>query len=261
MNNYDKRALDLALGAGCILLECGAEISRVEETICRIARYYGITDSSPFVLSSGIFLTAENGIKQMYAKVRHIPLNAVQLNKVDAVNQLSRGIEAGLFTLEEAEERLEAIKYLPGKRDITRILASGMGAGCFCYVIGGSLPDCAAAFGAGFLLYVFMVAIGRRKMRTSKLILNLIGAFLAVGFGMIFYKMGIGSDYGLISVGAIMPLLPGVSFVNSIRDFANGDYMAGTIRLIDTVMVTFGIALGVGAFLILYSQLGGGVLL
>lgn len=257
MNSYDKRVLDLSLKAGSILLECGAEISRVEETIRRIGKYFGVFSTSPFILSNGVFLTAENEFRQMYAKVRHIPLSTVQLSKVDAVNRLSREIEEGRYTLEEAEARLEEICHMPGKRELTRILASGIGAACFCYVAGGRLMDCLASFGAGFVLYVFLIALGHRDKHTSKLLVNLVGAFLATGVGMFFYHLGIGKQYGLIVVGAIMPLLPGVPFVNSIRDFANGDYMSGTIRLIDTLMVTFGIAMGVGAFFILYGKMGG----
>ena len=59
-----REALDVASLAGDILLASGAEIFRVEETIDRIARAYGVNSSDAFVLSSGIFLTAESGKKQ-----------------------------------------------------------------------------------------------------------------------------------------------------------------------------------------------------
>lgn len=88
-----REALDVASLAGDILLASGAEIFRVEETIDRIARAYGVNSSDAFVLSSGIFLTAESGKKQEFARVRHIPLSAARLDKVTAVNQLSREIE------------------------------------------------------------------------------------------------------------------------------------------------------------------------
>lgn len=50
-----REALDVASLAGDILLASGAEIFRVEETIDRIARAYGVDSSDAFVLSSGIF--------------------------------------------------------------------------------------------------------------------------------------------------------------------------------------------------------------
>ena len=53
MTEEQEQALQLATEAGHILLENGAEISRVEETMTRIASAYGIEDESFFVLSNG----------------------------------------------------------------------------------------------------------------------------------------------------------------------------------------------------------------
>ena len=103
-------ALNTAALAGDILLESGAEISRVEETINRIARAYGIESCDPFVLSSGFFLTADSNSDQNFAWVRHIPLSATRLDRVTAVNQLSREIEQGIYSPTEAYQKLQAIQ-------------------------------------------------------------------------------------------------------------------------------------------------------
>ena len=131
MESRDKQILDLAMEAGKTLLDAGAEIFRAEETIQRIAKAYGIEKCSAFVMSTGIFLTAESKGEDIYAQVRHIPINSARLNRVAAVNQLSREIVEGRYTVEEAWERLEAIKQMPGKKNITRILASGVGSASF----------------------------------------------------------------------------------------------------------------------------------
>ena len=127
-----REALDVASLAGDILLASGAEIFRVEETIDRIARAYGVKSSDAFVLSSGIFLTAESGKKQEFARVHHIPLSAARLDKVTAVNQLSREIEAGLHTPKEAKAWLLDIQRMPEKPKMHQVLASGVGSACFC---------------------------------------------------------------------------------------------------------------------------------
>ena len=49
--------------------------------------------------------------------------------------------------------------------------------------------------------------------------------------------------------------------MTSIRDLTDGDYIAGTVRLIDTLLVTGGIAMGVGLFYLLLSRLVGGFVL
>ena len=82
--------LSLASDAGHILLENGAEISRVEETMKRIAEHYGEDREHFFVLSNGIFTT-----RQSYANVDFIPIKGARLDKVVEVNQLSREVAEG----------------------------------------------------------------------------------------------------------------------------------------------------------------------
>ena len=60
LKNRKKKIMEIAMRAGHILLENGAEISRVEETIDRICRHYGIESANSFVLSNGIFSTMGN---------------------------------------------------------------------------------------------------------------------------------------------------------------------------------------------------------
>ncbi|MFQ7747543.1 MAG: threonine/serine exporter family protein, partial [Eubacteriales bacterium] len=52
---------------------------------------------------------------------------------------------------------------------------------------------------------------------------------------------------------------PGVALTTSIRDFFNGDYLSGTIRMIDAVLVGGCIAVGVGVVIRLMSIITGGM--
>ena len=113
------KTLDLAYEAGSILLENGAEISRVEETMRRIAGHYGVEDESFFVLSNGIMATGKD-----YARSKFIPIKGASLDKVVAVNQLSREVEQGRYTLEQLDQRLKAIRAMKAKPAWEQILAS-----------------------------------------------------------------------------------------------------------------------------------------
>ena len=261
MENYDKKILDLAMEAGRILLDAGAEIFRVEETIERIAGAYGIQKCSTFVLSTGIFVTAENEEGEIYASVRHIPFTGAKLHRIAAVNQLSRKIVEGTYTLQEAEEELAKIKDMPGKKPLTRIFAAGVGSGAFCYLLGGGAGDMLAAFLSAFLLYAVLVALERREKQTSKIVVNMIGGFCVSLFSVVFYRMGLGNAPGSILVGSVMPLVPGVSLVNAVRDFADSDYIGGGVRFLDALMVALGVAIGVGITYTIYYRMTGGILL
>ena len=57
-----------------------------------------------------------------------------------------------------------------------------------------------------------------------------------------------------------MPLIPGVPFVNGVRDLANADYLAGLTRLTDALLGFFCIAIGVSVAFMLDGALAGGLI-
>ena len=156
---------------------------------------------------------------------------------------------------------MEEIKKEPGKSDVSRMLASGVGSGGFCYLLGGQAMDMLAAFLSGFLLYVVLLAFEKREKTTSKIVLNMIGGFCVSLFAVFFYRIGLGNTPGSILVGSVMLLVPGVSLVNAVRDFAEGNYIGGGVRFLDALMVALGIALGVSLMHVIYFRMTGGSLL
>ena len=239
----DNQVLEAAMEAGHILLENGAEIARVEETMERICRHFGVESENFFVLSNGIFMTGSQNPDRpgsRYAKVQHIPVKGAQLDKVVAVNQLSREVAEGRYDIGQVREKLEQIRQMPDKSPRIQILASGAGSACFCYLLGGSLRDSAVAFCAGLLLYVFV-------LMTLICILS--------------YRLGLGDDISHMVIGSIIPLVPGFAFTNGIRDLADGDYISGAVRLLDAILVFLCVAIGVGSMFIIYHRVFGGILL
>ena len=235
----DEEVLDLALMAGHILLENGAEIYRVEETIDRICGYYGVNSENAFVLSNGIFLTAGGARESFFAKVQHIPVSGTHLNKVAAVNQLSREIVEGKHTIQDAYRILEEIRTMPGKKRWMQTLASGVGSAAFCIFFGGTFGDSLAAFAAGICLYLYVLWLSVPHL--SKIVGNIGGGALVTVVCCLLYLMGVGENLNFMMIGTIMPLVPGVAFTNSIRDVADGDYISGSVRMLDALAIGVGI--------------------
>ena len=245
--------LDFAYEAGAILLENGAEISRVEGTMRCIAGHFGVEDESFFVLSNGIIAAGEG-----YARSKFIPIRGASLDKVVAVNQLSREVAAGQCTLEQIEERLQQIRAMKPKRAWEQVLASGVGSAAFCILFGGGFADCLASFVAGLLLWVFVLFIGSKHL--SRIVNTVTGGLLSSIICFSLYRMGLGSHLSNMIIGAIIPLIPGVAFTNGIRDMANEDYLAGTTRLLDAMLTFFCISLGVALAFMLDENLFGSFL-
>lgn len=255
----ERRVLDAAMEAGHILLENGAEIARVEDTMERICAHYGVTGGEFFVLSNGIFTTSGRGTDRTFARVRHIPVKGARIDKVVAVNQLSREIAEGMHeSIADVENRLSEISSMPGFSFGRQVLASGMGSCFFCVLFGGGLIDCLAAFVTGLLLYIFVLKVSVPHL--SKIVGNILGGMMVVLFAITCHHIGLGINMSHMISGSIMPLVPGIAFVNGIRDIAGGDYIAGAVRLLDALLIFLSIAVGVGVMFMIYHTVTGGVM-
>ena len=283
MTEEQEQALQLATEAGHILLENGAEISRVEETMTRIASAYGIEDESFFVLSNGIIATGQH-----YARAEFIPIKGTQLAKVVEVNQLSRDVTAGEcgneltcecvsqtngFTdsqvntfkpmpVETLRQRIQFIRTMPGKVWWEMTLGIALGVSSFSILFGGSLVDALATFVAGVLLGLFMTFV---SPHLSRLVCNVAGGLVGGILCILLYRLAMGIE-GLpqlhlanMIIGTIIALVPGVPFTNGMRDLANEDYIAGTTRLTDAFLVFLCIALGVALAFIVDGVVTGGI--
>ena len=124
-----------------------------------------------------------------------------------------------------------------------------------------SLAESMVAFVIGCIIHMWVLLA--KRLNFSKIIVNIIGGVIMTALAILVLHMH-GSDglrlEGMIT-GSIMPLIPGVAFVNAIRDIADSDFLSGTVRMIDALLVFVYIAIGVGATLALYNSLIGGLVL
>ena len=245
-----NKIMELAYEAGAILLENGAEISRVDETMRRIAGHYGVDDENFFVLSNGIMATAKG-----FARTKFIPIKGASLDKVVAVNQLSREVSAGKCDLNQLESRLKAIRAIRPKPAWEQIAASAFGSAAFCIIFGGGFADSIAAFVAGLVLWVYMLFVGYRHL--SRIAGAITGGLLATLLCGVMFRLGLGTHLSNMIIGAIIPLIPGVPFTNGIRDLAHEDYIAGVTRLLDALLTFFCISMGVALAFMLDAAVSG----
>ena len=115
-----QRIMDFIMAAGQTLLENGAEVFRVQQTMEIMARSFHLREFHVYVLTNGIFASA--GTAEI-SEVRNVPTRTTHLGRVAAVNQLSRQIAAGGITIDEAESRLVQAKGIPFPKDRVQLAA------------------------------------------------------------------------------------------------------------------------------------------
>lgn len=242
-----RRVMDFIMAAGETLLENGAEVFRVEQTMEIMARSLDLREFHVYVLSNGIFASA--GTAEM-CEVRYVRSRTVHLGRIAEVNALSRELAAGSVTLDEAEARLSQAKSIPFPRAAAQLLSGLAGAFSFAMLFGGSLREGLVAAAAGLAANAYLLlcerhalAIGFQKI-TSAMLITLV---------CILCGAPLHASISLSVIGALMLLTPGIAFTMSIRDFVHGDYLSGTIRIIDALLVAACIAIGAGLILRLYA--------
>ncbi len=248
INSYD-----IVFKMGKILLESGAEITRVHETMDKAALALQVEDFNSFIITNAILASGvENGTTHS-TKIKFIPSYTLHLAKITAINQLSREISSGALSKEDALKKLIEIENMKFTSYIFQILSCGIASACFCYIFGGNLLDSANALLGGFFIQSFLCFTG--KFNISKFIINISASMIATFSAVILLLLGLGDNLDLIIIGSIIRLVPGVALTTSIRDFFNSDYLSGTIRLIDAIITGGCIAIGVGVMMSIFNFL------
>ncbi len=252
---YTKEILTLAVEVGDAMLRSGGEIYRVEDSVLRILEAYDVTECDVYVLSNGIFASANENEEDACSIIRHVPLKSLDLGKLTALNQLTRDICSHKTALVDAWTELDRCKSLEGYPRWMIILAVGIGCGGFCLLFGGKPIDGLFAFLIGLLEMHLLQKMEDHKV--SRVMTNIVASMYVNILSMLVVLLGFAVLQDKIVIGAIMPIVPGIALTTSIRDFYNGDYLSGTIHMIDALLTALCIAAGVFLTVMFGRHLGG----
>jgi uncharacterized membrane protein YjjP (DUF1212 family) len=126
-----NRTINIAAYAGKILLESGAEIYRVEETITRICNSCGILKVDAYVTINVIIISAESNYSETVSLIKRVKRSSQNLEKISRVNNISRHIKDSGYTLEDIYKKLQKIDSLKTYSYKLNIFSSGGASGFF----------------------------------------------------------------------------------------------------------------------------------
>lgn len=237
-----KRRNDVAslcLDGGIGLLESGAETSRVEETIHYLANAYGVPVEC-MVTPTG--LTISVGGEDSTTRIARIHRRTINLDKVTALNELSRELAARHVDLEHARMRIEDIRQAPDTFSFgARSLAAALGGLAYTALSGGTFAEMLAGAIASLMARTFSE---RMALSFPGFVCLSMASFLATLFASLNVWL-FGLDSSKIVLGAIIPLMPGVSMVSSVRDLMAGELVSGLARGAEAMLTAMAIAVGV----------------
>lgn len=250
-----EKVFELVVLAGEILLESGAEIVRVEDTMKRMADAFELENFDSYVLTSGLFASSDGDERKLYSRIKGVPNAGTHFAKIDAVNDISRHLVAHQYTIEEAFEKMNEIKKMPPYSSALHTIGAGLGASGFCYLLGGTLEDSFFAFVVGVMMWAIVTLMRNRGVK--KTLCNVLGSAISCGLSLFLHYLGFGDSADKMIIGALIPLIPGVSFVNGVRDFSDNNFLSGMVRFLDVAAVTICMAIGASLVIEFVDRLGG----
>lgn len=238
-----ERLLTAVLDLGEQMLLCGAEISRVEDTVQRICYKYGCKKVDIFAITSVIFLTLTDSEDNFRSSSRRVSKYNTNLDRLHKYNALSR--ELCSQEAPEIEALENGIKEISSKKHYPlyiQCLACAMIASAFTVFFGGNAFDALASAIIGIILKIVIYYTAKTKV--NMVFANVVCSAVVCFLAFIFIKAGLGNDVSMIIIGNIMILIPGVALTNSIRDIISGDIMSGILRACEAVVIALAIAAG-----------------
>lgn len=242
MNN--DQILDIITEIGWKLLESGAEIYRVEESIRRMLAAYDFENAEVFSIPSCIIVTVNDNTGHALTRMKRVRNSGLDFDRIDRLNNLCRHVCNTKPTLPEIRKSLDEIINSPNYNFWTRLFFTASISASFTLFYGGTYPDAAFAFFIGILMFLLLSLLN--TFHTNGFFQNIFGSALVAGLSLWTTWMGWTTLYDKMIIGTLMNLVPGIAITNVMRDIFGGDLLAGIIKLVDSFMVAGGIALGAG---------------
>ncbi len=239
-----QQLLNVSVSLGVQLLQCEAEIYRVEESLNRLLSAYGCATFSVFAIPSFLIVTVKDEAGCPLTQSARILQRDINLSQIDRLNHLCRRICRNTPPLSSVSCELKALERLRRYPPALCVITTGLIGLAFTLFFGGGLTDgiCGALCG---------LVIGLSTRVFSAFPVNLyfsisMASALSALTALLSVRFGLGQHADIITIGALMNLVPGVAITNSMRDAIGGDLIAGLLRLAQALITALAIALGVG---------------
>ncbi len=245
----EKLLMETVALAGKIMMASGAEVYRVEETMKYMLQRSSYPVAEALALGTGLFVTLDDPKRETITVARRVPARSNNINRICAVNEISRQFCNQFITVEEAYERLQAVEK--DRIYTKRWQFFGIIGVCafFAPIFGGGPIDVFAAGLVGLCLAIADLFL--KKIRLNDFFTNACSSFVVAIAATAIRKFLLpGCSADVVIISAIMPLVPGVAFTTAIRDTLNGDYAAGSARMLEAIVVALAVAAGVGVGLV-----------
>lgn len=251
-SNQNDCLIKAVLLAGKIMLENGAETSRVEDTMermmCKALCKNQNEETFTYITLNGIFVKTDMH-NTSFVRIDNRDYN---LDKITKVNQISRFFTEELLTIEEVYARLQMVdKEQMGYSLLMKFIFTAILSGSVMLIMNGTFIDLPASMIGGLVCYLaYLLAYRYLKI---PFITEYIAAFLG-GLAAFIVNSMVGSHLSSVMIGTVAPLVPGIAITNAIRDILAKHYISGSIRMVEGIFIAGSIGTGIATVYYIFIQ-------
>ncbi|UIJ36008.1 threonine/serine exporter ThrE family protein [Allobranchiibius sp. GilTou73] len=259
-----RKALDLAVRVGELLLRCGAGTRDVEASVVAVAAAAGLRRLEVDITNQSLLVQAPGPSGETVTMLRVVRSSTRDFARLTDVHVMVQELTRGGFTdIDEALGRLKRIQR--STRIYPRwLIAVGYSAlaGSVCALLGGGSMAIVVAVLSAFVTDY----LGRliRKRNIPSFYIDAVGSAVSVMLAWLGYLLAAKGDLGLqmstadfayAVSGGLVVLLPGRAMASAVEDAITGYPVTGAGRLLTVFLSAAGIIVGVAGGLSLTLKL------
>lgn len=244
----EREILEAINQIGYLLLQHGAEIYRIEESLTKMCQGAGFDNIHIFAVPSyfTITLTLKDG--SLYTSSRRSHYNHIHLDHLYDLNNLVRNVSNNQLSLLEINQEIKRIQS--SKLNLTYIkMGYIISAAMFCVFFGGGIKETLLSGFIGFILYHFIYLL--EKLGINSMVRTILSSMVLATIAIFAYRLHLISNQHATIIGSLMLLVPGLAITNSFRDIINGDFLSGLICMAESMLIAASIAIGVGVMMMI----------
>ncbi len=240
-----KKILRLAITAGEIMMKNGAEIYRVEDTITRICKACHMPTVEIFATPTGMFVSIDPGNQDedVLTYVSRLHGSTMDLGKISAINSFSREFTTTDLSIDRGLELLKEIDQTKPYPLLARLFSAGLISAVFCLIFSGTPISALLSVPVGIMSYSFYLFLS--KYDINYFIKGFSGCVVATFLSLALVQWIPTLVFGSMIVGVMMLFVPGAAITNSIRDFLSADMLSGLSRMVEAIIISASLGIGV----------------
>ncbi len=245
-----EQVVNIATEISFLMLKNGAEIYRVEQCVRFIANAYGYYDVDCFAILTSIVVSVVDGDK-VCTRTKRVTDRATDLNKVVALNHLSRQICSECMDYESVMEKVKEIRESKPYSFWVFTAMYMMTSFFFGLYFGGTWITAIICGFVGVVVYPVQWFSG--KIQTNIFMANMATSATITVLLCIVHVTLYQNQLDIMIISLIMNLVPGVALTHCMRDLISNELISGVARLAEVFISGAGTAVGVFIVLSLFG--------